>query len=122
MRILGLSLILLILGCHQVAQKRAAAQDPTKPFNLFGRVTDDHGKPISNAQVWVNSGMGTLLGHSETTTDRDGNFRVPFGLGIWFTPDNEHGEVGFQYAVVFASKSGMAETNLCRQGSLGVTD
>jgi hypothetical protein len=112
---------LTLIGCHHPSQQRSTI-DPNKPFTIFGRVIDESGRPIENARIIVNSGAGTLLGHSEGTTDRDGNFYVPFGCGIWFQPDGEHGTVGFQYAVVFVSKKGMAETNLCRQGSLAMSD
>jgi hypothetical protein len=83
------------------APKPAAA--PRPPFAVCGRVLDETGKtPLEGVRVRVASGIGTLTGGGEATTDKDGRFRVEFGPGI----HRPGGRIGLQYACVWATKPG----------------
>lgn len=52
------------------------------PFSIFGRVTDQNGNPLAGVEVRAATGIGTLLGGGQVTTDADGRYRLYFGGGV----------------------------------------
>ncbi len=84
-----------------------------KPFIAVGNVTDSDGRPVAGVVIRAATGIGTLKGGAMTKTDDEGNYKLQFGPG--FRAKNPK---LVQAAVLYASKSGMFETNLSRQGSL----
>jgi hypothetical protein len=100
-------------------QSRSAEKSP---FYVFGRVVDEHGKPLVGATVRAATGYGTLLGGNRTTTDNEGRYRLHFGPGLWVMEDYAPLNVGVQAAIISASKDGRAESNLSRQGNLLMSD
>jgi len=94
----------------------------SSPFSVYGTVTDAAGRPVYGATVRVATGIGTLLGRSETITGGDGRYRLWFGPGILGTDKNKGGYVIPQAAVVCVSKDGWYEADLCRQGNLAMAD
>lgn len=70
-------------------------------WQLYGKVTDDEGNPLSDVEVRMATGMATLLGGGSAKTDKDGNYRLHFGEGIW---SNEGPNM--QVAWLFVSKPG----------------
>ena len=91
-----------------------------KPFEVFGRVTDGDGKPISDVEITAHAGIGTLRRTGITVSGPDGRYTLRFGPGILVsnTPLN----VGTQAATICARTEGFYEQNLCRHGNLGITD
>ncbi len=77
------------------------------PWVVTGAVTDEQGRPLQGVEVRVNWGMGTLFRGGATTTDADGRYVLRFA-----------GSRGVACAVIRASKSGLFEKNLNRQGNL----
>ena len=70
-------------------------------WQLYGKVIDDQGNPLPDVEVRMATGMGTLLGGGRTKTDKDGNYRLYFGEGIWSTEGPN-----MQVAWLFISKPG----------------
>jgi RNA polymerase sigma factor (sigma-70 family) len=80
-----------------------AAAPRNSEFIVVGKVFDADGKaPMEGVKVWASSGNGTLKRTGETTTDKDGKFRLVFGPGLLMAG----GKVGGQVAVVWAAKPG----------------
>ena len=70
-------------------------------WQLYGKVTDDEGNPLADVELRMATGMATLLGGGSAKTDKDGNYRLNFGEGIW---SNEGPNM--QVAWLFVSKPG----------------
>jgi ankyrin repeat protein len=95
---------------------------PDYPFVVTGKVTDANGRPMYGATVRASTGIATLLGRSETVTDAKGRYSLRFGPGWGFkVDDTDRWGVGIQAAVIWASKDGYYEANLCRQGDLAMS-
>lgn len=94
--------------------------DKQFPFSVFGRVTDNEGKPLADVTVQAATGWGTLLGGSSVKTNKEGEYRLYFGPGVLMmeTPRG----VGTQAALISVRKPGWFETNLNRQGNLLMSD
>jgi RNA polymerase sigma factor (sigma-70 family) len=85
----------------QVAPDAAKAPRPGE-FIVVGKVLDETGKvPMEGVRVRASAGMGTLRPTGETTTDKDGKFRLVFTPGI----TTQGGKAG-GVAVVWAYKPG----------------
>lgn len=80
------------------------------PFVVFGRVTDKDGRPVKDAVIRAHTGIGTMFPTGATTTDSDGRYRLNFAEGGLTAAS------GIGPAIVSASKPGMAEASLGRQG------
>ena len=91
----------------------------TKPFSIYGKVTDVDGNGMAGIELWASCGMGTLLPTGKTVSDNDGNYRLSFGPGMWHL-DNNKRKISLQCATIHAGKSGYFEQNLCRHGNLGI--
>ncbi len=81
---------------------------------VTGRVVDEKGTSVEGATVRAATGLGTLLGGGSTKTDSQGRYTLHFGEGV----RQFHDPVSLQVALFFASKLGMAEKNLSRQGNM----
>ncbi|MBE7497874.1 MAG: protein kinase [Verrucomicrobiaceae bacterium] len=81
-----------------------------------GRVVDDAGKPVPDADIHVSAGMGSLRVTGEGKTGVDGRYRVSFGPGFSMAKKDRAGSL--QAALVHAGKNGYAEKNLCEAGNL----
>lgn len=88
------------------------ASSSSKPWTVFGQVTDANGKPLADVQIRAATGIGTLIGGGSTTTDAEGKYELPFGAGIRVITEGPY----CQAASIHASKSGYFEKNLSRQG------
>jgi hypothetical protein len=75
-----------------------------KKFVVVGKVVSADGKtPLEGVEVRAHAGMGTLRPTGQTTTDKDGRFRLVFGPGLHGT----EGKIVSQVAVVHARKPGL---------------
>ena len=101
---------------------QAAEPATTRPsFAVVGRITDGDGKPIEGVEVWASCGWGTLLPTGNTSSGRDGRYRLTFGPGMHLQRDG-HWAVGTQAATISARREGFFEKNLGRQGDLLMSD
>jgi beta-lactamase regulating signal transducer with metallopeptidase domain len=82
---------------NQIALQEA---DEHARWQLYGKVTDAKGNPLPDVEVRVATGMGTLLGGGQAHSDKDGNYKLNFGEGIWSEGPN------MQVAWVFVSEPG----------------
>jgi hypothetical protein len=87
--------------------------DAKPKWSASGRVTDAEGKPMSDVEVWVHAGMGSLFRTGLAKTGADGRYTVEFGPGGWSSGDSPN----LQYAQITAHKPGFYEENLNRHGS-----
>ena len=93
------------------------------PWVVTGRVTDPSGNGIPGVTVRVHSGMGTLRMTGRVTTANDGTYTVRFGPGKLIRNEKtKQWGAGVQAAIVNASKPGMFEPRLGRQGDLLMAD
>ncbi len=76
-----------------------------------GTVVDEFGRPVADAEVCVNTGMGTLLGGGSTRTGPDGRFTLRFDEGVW-----SNNPVNAQAAVFSVAKAGFIEKSRSRPG------
>jgi hypothetical protein len=83
------------------------------PWVATGRVGDERGNPIVGATVRAATGYGSLGVGGSTTTDAEGRYWLRFAEGM-----HSNDPVSLQAALFFASKPGMSEKNLNRQGNL----
>lgn len=79
-----------------------------------GRVVDDTGKAVPDADIHVSSGMGTLMGTGQGKTGVDGHYRVTFGPGFLMAQKDRPGAL--QAAIVQVRKTGYTEKNLGEAG------
>lgn len=86
--------------------------DERWPWIVQGKVTDEKGAPLEGVGINVATGMGTLLGGTETRTAKDGSYLARFSQGI-HTSD----ELQMQFAIVSAHSNWRYEANLNRQGA-----
>lgn len=111
----------------QAEMKRRSQTKPADPtaadfstaneeWIVEGRVVDDSGKPVSDANIHVSAGMGSLHVTGEGKTGVDGHYRVTFGPGFLMAKKDRAGAL--QVALVHAGKDGYAEKNLCEAGNL----
>jgi hypothetical protein len=84
------------------------------PFEVYGKVTDKNGNPVADAVVRAHTGEGTMFQTGAAETDSNGRYHLNFALG-----GMQRGE-GASLAIIAASKPGMAERNLNRQGEIAV--
>ena len=93
------------------------------PFCVTGRVADADGNPVVGVGVRAHCGWGTLRLTGKTLSNSDGGYVLRFGPGV-HTVDRSAGKLrtGLQAASIHAGKPGHYEQNLCRHGSLGMTD
>lgn len=73
-------------------------------WTAFGQVMDPAGHPLSDVEVRVATGMGTLLGGGRTTTTAQGGYRLRFAEGIWTV--GEEDPTNLQAAVFMVRKPG----------------
>ena len=52
------------------------------PFSVYGRVTDEQGRPLANVEIRAATGIGTLRGGGTVRSNADGNYRLYFGVGV----------------------------------------
>lgn len=76
-----------------------------------GRVVDEFGRPVADAEVRVATGRFTLRTGGQTRTGADGRFTVRFGQG-WMDPNPASNEA----AVFMIRKDGMIEKSRSRPG------
>lgn len=81
------------------------------PYVVYGRVTDTKGQPVADAVVRAHTGYGTMFESGAAVSDGAGRYRLYFRQG-----GLNGGEFG--QAIVSASKPGMDEVNLNRQGEV----
>jgi outer membrane protein assembly factor BamB/protocatechuate 3,4-dioxygenase beta subunit len=96
----------------EIAQRDKERTD--KPWSVHGRVTDADGKPMPGVVVRAHTGIGTLRGGGQATTDAEGKYAFSFGPGIRFA----NNDVQLQAATIAPHKDGFFEKNLSRQGDL----
>jgi hypothetical protein len=97
------------------AENKASSKTerPDGPWQVFGRVTDQDGKPFAGVDVTAYCGMGTLRNTGVATSRADGRYELSFGPGMVFTRGDG---TSLQVATISAHKPGYFEENLNRQG------
>lgn len=109
-------------GVVNLDQVRAEVGDtpavPTGRFVVTGTIRDNQGNPLEGVEVTVARGFGSLHNTEPVKTDAAGRYTVHFGPGVFF----EGNGTNLQAASVFASKDGWFESNLCRDGNLGMAN
>jgi protocatechuate 3,4-dioxygenase beta subunit len=93
------------------------------PWAVEGIVADVQGHPLEGVQIRAARGWGTLHSTPPVSTDQLGRYVLRFGPGM-VTKNEDTGQwrAGVQAASIFASKPGLAEKNLGRQGDLLMAD
>jgi hypothetical protein len=76
-----------------------------------GRVVDEFGRPVADAEVRVATGWGTLMGGGTTRTGTDGRFTLRFAEGVL-----SNDEANAQAAVFMVAKDGYIEKSRSRPG------
>ncbi len=109
----SLSLALPSTGSGVLVASGVVAADSNDPWRAYGRVTDDSGAPISDVEIWVHTGHGSLFRTGIAKTDADGRYAVSFRPGIQMEKESSQ----LQFANVTAHKPGWFEKNLNRQGA-----
>ncbi len=95
---------------------QARTQEETErrwPFIATGVVRDSEGRPIEGATVEARQDIGWLPPTGRTTTDAEGRYTLHFGPGYGRTEEHLP-----RAAVIAASKPGLCEINLNRQGGM----
>ncbi|MFO1483197.1 MAG: protein kinase [Verrucomicrobiaceae bacterium] len=107
----------------KVEEVKKAAKQAGKDFSshgeqwiVEGRVVDDMGKPVTDADIHVSAGMGSLQVTGEGKTGTDGRYHVTFGPGFLVAVKDRAGSL--QAALVHVGKDGYTEKNLCEAGNL----
>ena len=90
-------------------------KSPSGPWRAFGRVADQHGKPLAGVEVRAFCGMGTLRLTGVASSDKDGRYELNFGPGI-LTASRNGATFALQAATISAIMPGHFEENLNRQG------
>lgn len=90
-----------------------AQHDRRTPWSVYGRVTDAERKPVAGVKVRAATGYGSLRAGGSAVTDAAGKYEFRFGSSFVLLEQSEPYCVA---ASIFASKTGFAEQNLCRQG------
>jgi hypothetical protein len=77
------------------------------PFWVYGRVSNQNGDPVPDAEITVSTGAGTLMHGGSGKTDAEGRFKVHFvaGFATRISPEAPRG-VGTQAAVVYVQRDG----------------
>lgn len=88
------------------------AQEPQKPWQAFGRITDHNGDPLAGVEVRAYCGSGTLRQTGTALSGEDGRYKLSFGPGIVFFDNTAK----LQAATISARRPGYFEQNLNRQG------
>lgn len=121
-------LVLPILSACDSAKQEPATKPSAPPAGdnlneawcVTGRVTDAAGQPMSGVEIVAHCGEGTLRGTGHTMSDKDGQYTLRFGPGIWFNAPDQ--PAGVQAATISPHKPGYFEQNLHRQGDLAMAD
>jgi hypothetical protein len=93
------------------------------PFWVYGRVTDEEGNPIRDADVTVSTGIGTLMQGGTGKTDADGRFKVHFAPGMATRRSNAAPlGVGTQAAIVHVRREGFALKEPAEAAQLQMSD
>jgi hypothetical protein len=113
MKTTSISIFLVAAFVNCSLTSLAADSDPHKPWIVQGTVVDESGTPLSDVDIYANTGIGSLKIGGHTKSKADGTFEFRFGPG-YYSEDQE----GVQAATISPHKEGWFETNLHRQGDL----
>ncbi len=93
------------------------------PYWVYGRVSDQNGDPVPDAQITVSTGAGTLMRGGSGKTDADGRFKVHFvgGYATRISPEAPRG-VGTQAAIVYLLRDGFVLKDPAEGASLQMSD